>query len=235
MTKIFHIIILLNCFTALKAQVDGNLLMTVHNLNATELAGVTSPNTGSMAFNSTSNSFTNFDGVNWTQNTTETYVGDIKTGFSNADHDGWYVLDGRRIRDLPANAQTAASSLGFRRRLPNAEDGVLKQSDGSQNLGDTGGNDQIILSQANLPDVNFAGSTSSSGNHNHSTSGNFSDERIRNNVDAYRNILLAGSNRTSSTEGNHNHSFTVNSGGASNALTQYQPYMVATALIYLGE
>jgi microcystin-dependent protein len=220
---------------AIEAQVDGNLLLTVHNLNATALTGVTSPNTGSLAFNTSTNLFTNYDGTKWTQAVTEAYIGDIQTGFSNSDQDGWYVLDGRRINSLPANARSAASSLGFRGRLPNAQDAVLKQSNGSQNLGTTGGNDQITLTQANLPNVNFSGSTSAIGNHNHNVSGNFSDERIRNNVDAYRNLLLAGGSSTSSTDGNHNHSFTVNSGGSSTTLTQYQPYFVVNTLIYLGE
>ena len=235
MIRIFNIIILFNFALAMEAQVDGNLLLTVHNLNATELAGITSPNAGSLAFNGTSNSFTNYDGTAWTQAATEVYIGDIKTGFSNSDHEGWYVLDGRRLNSLPSNARTAASNLGFRGRLPNAQDVVLKQSNGSQGLGDTGGSDQITLTQANLPNVNFSGSASASGNHNHAVNGSFSDERIRNSVDAYRNLLLAGGNMSSSTEGNHNHSFTVNSGGSSIAISQYQPYIVVNTLIYLGE
>lgn len=235
MKRIFCLIILFNCAMDMEAQVDGNLLLTVHNLDATELAGVASPITGSLAFNSTTNSFTNYDGTAWTQASTDIYIGDIKTGFSNSDHDGWYVLDGRRLNSLPSNARTAASNLGIRSRLPNAQDALLKQSNGSQGLGDTGGNGQITLTQANLPNVNFSGTTSSNGNHNHSMSGYFSDERIRNNVDAYRNLLLAGGSITSSTDGNHNHSFTVNSGGSSLAIAQYQPFIVVNTLIYLGE
>ena len=235
MIRIFNIFILFNFALALEAQVDGNLLLTVHNLNATELAGVASPITGSLAFNSTTNSFTNYDGTAWTQASTDIYIGDIKTGFSNSDHDGWHVLDGRRLNRLPSNARAAASNLGFRGRLPNAQDALLKQSNGSQGLGDIGGNSQITLTQANLPNVDFSGTTSSNGNHNHSMSGYFSDERIRNNVDAYRNLLLAGGSITSSTDGNHNHGFTVNSGGSSVAIAQYQPFIVVNTLIYLGE
>ena len=221
MARILTLIILFNCFMALKAQVDGNLLLTVHSLNASELTAVTSPNTGSMAFNSNTNSFTNYDGSKWTQDDTGVYIGDLKTGFSNSDHDGWYILDGRRINSLPANARSAASTLGLSGRLPNAQDAVLKQNNGSQNLGDTGGSNQITLTQANLPNVNFSGTTSANGNHNHNVSGNFSYERIRNNVDAYRNLLLEGGSSTSSTDGNHNHSFTVNSGGSSSACLLY--------------
>lgn len=235
MKRIFNLIILFNCIMAIEAQVDGELLLTVHNLDATELAGVTSPNTGSLAFNSTSNSFTNYDGIEWTQATTDVYLGDIKTGFGNSDQGGWYVLDGRRINSLPSNARTAASALGFRRRLPNAQDRVLKQSNGSQGLGNTGGSNQISLTQANLPNVNFSGTTSANGNHNHRVSGYFSDERIRNNVDAYRNLLLAGGGTISSTDGDHDHSFTVNSGGSSSGINQYQPFIVVNTLIYLGE
>lgn len=233
--RIFDLIILFNCTMALEAQVDGELLLTVHNLDATELAGVTGPNTGSLAFNSTSNSFTNYDGTRWTQATTDIYIGDIKTGFGNSDQDGWYVLDGRRINRLPTNARTAATTLGFNRRLPNAQDRVLKQANGSQGLGNTGGSNQISLTQANLPNVIFSGTTSANGNHNHRMSGYFSNERIRNNVDAYRNLLLSGGGTTSNTDGDHQHSFTVSSGGSSSGINQYQPYIVVNTLIYLGE
>jgi hypothetical protein len=48
-------------------------------------------------------------------------------------------------------------------------------------------------------------------------------------------LLLEGGSSTSSTDGNHNHSFTVNSGGSSSAINQYQPLVVVNTLIYLGE
>ncbi|MBP1617595.1 MAG: hypothetical protein H6Q14_1422 [Bacteroidetes bacterium] len=65
-------------------------------------------------------------------------TGDIKRSIITADHNGWYLLDGRAVSDLPANAQAAANNLGFTSSIPDATDRVLKTNSGSETIGATG-------------------------------------------------------------------------------------------------
>ncbi|MEL6988179.1 MAG: hypothetical protein AAGK97_10145, partial [Bacteroidota bacterium] len=117
-------------------------------------------------------------------------LGDIKTGIQGIDHNGWYLLDGRSVSDLPGNAKTAAIALGIVDNLPNASDKFLKQTGPNESLLSSRGANQITINQSNLPDVNFSGSSSVGGNHAHSGS--------------------------TSTTGNHSHSGVANTAGAHN-------------------
>src|SRR5690606_32807803 len=54
------------------------------------------------------------DGTQWLKILAQApVVGDIKYSSNIADHQGWYLLNGRLISTLPTVAQSNASSLGF--------------------------------------------------------------------------------------------------------------------------
>ena len=76
--------------------------------------------------------------------------GDVKPSYSTTDHDGWYLLDGRSLSTLPANAQAnAASALGSITNLPNA---TGRYSMGTTSTtGNIAGSNTVALVTANLP------------------------------------------------------------------------------------
>lgn len=96
-----------------------------------------------------------------------TMFGDIKQGFQFADHGGWYLLDGRAISSLPANAQNNAVNLGFVGNIPDASNKMLANMGA---LGATGGSSTVTLTQANLPNATLSGTTSLDGTHTHTVS-----------------------------------------------------------------
>ncbi len=161
-------------------------------------------------------------------------AGDIKYGIQTSNHFGWYLLDGSSIASLPINAQANAASLGLIGNLPDATDRVLKQSNGAQAVGSTGGQATTTLSQVNLPNVNFTGTTSTDGDHNHSGSGSSTQTLHQpwHQGTAYNVVISTGS--SSSSAGDHNHTVTVNSGGVNQPIQRYQPYLVVNTFIYLG-
>jgi hypothetical protein len=130
---------------------------------------------------------------------TSAAMGDVKSGFQTADHDGWILLNGRAVSTLTATQQVEATKLGFTTNLPNGDKCSLRQM--SAALGSVGGSEKIT--QANLPAVNLtaanaavlttsqaaatAGTTGSSGNHQHVYQSNINDQGIQN-----FNELLSG-------------------------------------------
>lgn len=48
-------------------------------------------------------------------------IGDIKNDIQTEDHNGWYVMNGRAIADLPMPLQKKANTLGFKERLTESE------------------------------------------------------------------------------------------------------------------
>lgn len=194
---------------------------------------------------------------------TSVTVGDIKTGIQTTDHNGWYLLDGRALLTLPVIAQANAATLGIVGSLPDASNLIDKAKTGAEALLSTGGNATVTLTQANLPAYNLPGTTTSSGNHTHtSTVSTAPDHRhsaeqqgfglgkrgfTNSNSNKDSIVVKGGStalnfdpagkhihNVTLSNSGNHTHTFSVNSGGSGTGVPLYQPYMVANRFIYLG-
>lgn len=91
--------------------------------------------------------------------------GDVKSGFQTTDHNGWVKLNGRLKSSLSSSQQTAATSIGIGANLPDASNSYLSQNGGT--MGAVSGSNTVVLSQANLPNVNFSGSTGNAGNHSH--------------------------------------------------------------------
>jgi hypothetical protein len=91
--------------------------------------------------------------------------GDVKTGFQSTDHNGWIKLDGRAKSSLSASQQARATALGFGTNLPDASNSYLSQNGAA--MGAVSGSNTVVLSQANLPNVNFTGTSGNNGNHAH--------------------------------------------------------------------
>tara|TARA_R110002020_G_scaffold145603_1_gene319059 strand:+ start:10818 stop:11669 length:852 start_codon:yes stop_codon:yes gene_type:complete len=251
---------------------SGVVIPRVGIISATDNTTVINPNGGAvlpstMIYNDGSGGFTPvgflfWNGANWTAVSGKS-SGDIKHGFQSADHNGWYLLDGRSISSLPANAQTAANNLGFSGNLPDATNRVLKNTNGSESLGSTTGSNSVTLSQANLPNFDMSGTTSTDGNHNHSGSTsedgehdhNYEDSGVgttnaRNNGNPSQAVEVAdGISSVKETDedgdhthslninsnGNHNHTVSVNSGGSNSAINTTPASLVTNTFIFLGK
>lgn len=162
-------------------------------------------------------------------------IGDIKNGVQPTDHSGWYVLDGRTTGGLSTTAQAAAATLGFGGNLPDATNRVLKHPNGGQAIGDTGGQINTTLIQANLPNITFpAATTNNNGNHRHTIPRTVANARAQWNSDNNLRSYSNGANTNTSTTGNHTHNVTVSSGGSDQSFERYQPYLVVNTFIYLG-
>ena len=217
----------------------GVLLPRIALTSAGSSAPLASNVSGMMIYNTTTGSglmpgvYFN-DGGAWLKPSI-TNIGDIKYSFNPADHNGWYLLDGRAISSLSANAQVNAAALGFSGNLPNATDRFLKANDGSETLGNTGGSATIVVSQANLPNVNFTGTTNTAGAHTHSytdngdtTIGSISLLGLGTGADN-----TAGSYTTGSA-GSHSHTVTVASGGSNTPIVNEPAHIVTNIFVYLG-
>ncbi|WP_378103243.1 hypothetical protein [Chryseobacterium sp. sg2396] len=165
-------------------------------------------------------------------------IGDIKKGFQSADHDGWYLLDGRPLNTLPSGAQNNANSLSLT-SLPDARGRLLKTKTGSEQLAALGGSNTVTLSRANLPSYNFTGTTSADGQHNHSV------HEVHQNTSAnqlnfrYSPTCCAvygynSETRYTSTQGDHTHSFSGSSEGGGTAFSIIPQHISVNTFIYLG-
>lgn len=201
-----------------------------------------------------------FDGTKWQKmmlgderTLNSKNVGDIKTSVKTADHNGWYLLNGRNVTILPAEAQHGAESLGFSDRLPDATDRVLKGKTTNEILGSVGGDNSLGLTQANLPNVNLSGTISgiaqNGGSHTHNAAdGGFllGGTTVNNNgVGSYADSPAAtawggiGIMSNTAPSGTHSHivsgTATVSTGGAGKSLDNRSAYLVVNTFIYLGE
>lgn len=217
----------------------GVLLPRIPLTSAGSAAPMSSKVPGMMIYNTTSGSglmpgiYFN-DGASW-QKPSVTGIGDIKYSFNPADHNGWYLLDGRALSSLSANAQANATALGFSGNLPNATDRFLKATDGSETLGNTGGSATIVVGQANLPNVNFTGTTNSTGAHTHS----YTDQGDTTISSISLLGLGTGADNTSGSyttgsAGNHSHTVTVASGGSNTPIANEPAHIVTNIFVYLG-
>ncbi|SEW02418.1 hypothetical protein SAMN05421841_0681 [Chryseobacterium wanjuense] len=171
--------------TGTVTDTDGILIPHTDRLRAQNMATVatstmiyvndisTGTNTGK-AIHIDATGFYYFDGNVWQKlafNNNSYSLGDIQYSARAADHEGWYLLDGRSIASLPANAQSAAASLGLAGNLFDASDKTLKTKSTAESIGTVGGANSFTISQSNLPNISLAGSTSitinSAGSHAH--------------------------------------------------------------------
>jgi hypothetical protein len=143
--------------------------------SGSDVSTITSPATGLLIYNTGNNvalqaGYYYWNGTSWatiatalgaSQNTS----GDIKSGIQTTDHNGWIKLDGRPKINLTSSQQTRATALGIGTNLPDASNSYLSQNGGA--MGAVSGSNTVVLSQANLPNVNFTGTSGNNGGHSH--------------------------------------------------------------------
>lgn len=165
--------------------------------------------------------------------TTSATVGDIKYGIQSTDHNGWIKLDGRAVNTLTATQQLAAQTLGYNITLPDAANKVLKNKG---TLNSTGGANSVALTQSNLPNVNFTGTTNTTGSHTHTYSFTNNTTRvIQFPVFGGTGNLVSGySNAGTGVAGDHSHTVSVSSGGSATPLSTEDAYLSVNVFLYLG-
>lgn len=170
-------------------------------------------------------------------------IGDIKHSFALSDHNGWYLLDGRNINLLPIVAKNNAISLGLTTNLIDASDLYLKAKNSTDTILSVNGQDSFSISQNNLPNVNFLGTTSIDGNHTHQVDSYLGFQNIGLlstsaltlfSVEQIAKDETLTTNKTTEVEGNHSHSVIVNSGGGNVPVERKPSYLNTNIFIYLG-
>jgi len=155
-------------------------------MTTVERNNISSPALGLQVFDTNTNSIWFFNGSQWESLSKSSIYGDIKSGVQVQDHQGWVKLDGRNISSLSLSQQSVATSLGFTNTLPNATNAYLVQNGAS--IASVSGSNTRVLTQANLPNISFTGSTNTTGSHNHSGSTNAAGGHAH-------NFALGGSNQ----------------------------------------
>jgi microcystin-dependent protein len=175
------------------------------------------------------------NGTSWVKLTTKgPKIGDVKNSFQSADHNGWYLLNGRAVTTLAVNPRAKATALGFATNLPDATDRYLKNTSGSDAITALAGADTFTLTQARLPNVNFIGNTSATANHTHTYTDN---PATTINVAAGTNNPLAANNQLASnviSAGSHNHTISFSLGGSSQPVNFEPGNIITNVFIYLG-
>lgn len=177
------------------------------------------------------------DGTSWKRMAVDGLspaLGDIKQSVLTADHDGWYLVDGRAVTLLPTAAQNNATTLGFTTSLPDANDRILKGRSSSEAFAAIGGSDSFTLAQTNLPDISYTGTSTSSGTHTHSYINRGATYWNYNTGVVGGLRFIDGLTVTTESAGAHTHTVTVPTGGTNTAVTFRPKYIVSQTFIYLG-
>jgi hypothetical protein len=173
---------------------------------------------------------TTWEAIYTSQNGGYTY-GEIRSILKTNDFNGWIKLDGRSVSSLTASQQAVALALGFTSTIPDATDAYLAQN--GNPLGAVTGSNSVVLTQANLPNVNFTGVTSTDGAHSHT----YLRRATSTGVNSTPQIQVAdapfGTSNTGSS-GAHVHSLTVSSGGQNAPIDIAPKSLVVGMFIYLG-
>jgi hypothetical protein len=218
MKKIIYTLLALTAISQLHAQVgigtntpDNSAMLEVQSnergilfprMTSAQRNGIASPANGLHVFDTNTNSLWYFNGTVWINTVSVASLGDVKSGFQPNDHSGWIKMDGRAINTLNANQQAAAITLGFTTSLPDATTAYLVQNNGT--MGSVSGTNTRTLTQANLPNVSFTGTTNTSGGHNHDgLTGNNGGHSHTGTTSTTGSHNHTGS---TSTDGNHSHS-----------------------------
>jgi hypothetical protein len=189
----------------------------------TDVTTISSPAVGLLVYNLGSSGFRAgyyyWNGSNWATIVVSSgnlpIVGDVKSGFQTTDHNGWIKLDGRLKTSLTTNQQAAATSLGFGTNIPDATNSYLSQNGSS--MGAISGSNTVALTQSNLPNINFSGSTGNAGNHAH----NVDPVGVYTNTTGNHQHFTSFNNDDYNGSGGGNQSLEDDGGGWSNRYTSW--------------
>ncbi|WP_048505894.1 hypothetical protein [Chryseobacterium angstadtii] len=177
------------------------------------------------------------NGTQWVKLSTKApQTGDIKNGFQSADHNGWYLLNGRAVSTLAVNPRARATALGFSTNLPDASDRYLKNTSGTDSMGTSAGVNSFTLTQANLPNVTFSGTTNTTGSHTHTYTDNPVNSAANGVASGTNNPVSDTSsvNDTTSSNGAHTHTLSFSLGGSSQPVNFVPDNIITNVFIYLG-
>ena len=158
-------------------------------------------------------------------------IGEIRSMIKASDFNGWVLLDGRSVGSLTLSQQAVALSMGFTSSIPDASNAYLTQNGGS--MGATVGSNSLVLTQANLPNINLTGTTSSEGLHTHSYSFDDDNTSIANSGGT-NTSAIAEETKPTTTDGAHSHTVTVSSGGNNVSINKTPKTLSVNMFIYLG-
>lgn len=189
------------------------------------------------------NVFTTADGTLTIDASSVYRYGDMRYSSLAADHNGWYLLNGRALSSLPANAQARAAILGISGNLPNAANKYMKQG----TPGATTGAGSVVLTQANMPAFTLSGTTTTESHSHQMESPGYSGWKVTNIPQgpgsAHADQLAGGAqpgswyssqSYVSTAAGAHSHTVTVPTGGLATAIPLTPNYIQANYFIYLG-
>lgn len=204
------------------------------------IAGITVYNTATAtatALTSITPGFYYNDGTSWSKLEVQLpTVGDIKYSSTAADHEGWYLLNGRATSTLPIAAQTNATSLGFSAAIPDSSDRFLKSKSATETLGAIGGNSSATLLRANLPNTVYNATTTSAGLHAHGYNDRASGTTTSIEVGSTKTVVDNDSTTsTTGSAGAHTHTYNLSTGGSSTPLNLQPKYLSAYIFVYLGQ
>ncbi|MEN9968511.1 MAG: hypothetical protein RIR94_689 [Bacteroidota bacterium] len=168
-------------------------------MTAAERTSIASPATGLQVYETTTNAIWYYNGTFWINTQAMASYGDIKSGIQSTDHAGWVLLDGRQLSTLSTQQQLIAASVGLTNALPNANNTYLSQN--GTTLASVTGSNTLTLTQAQLPNVNFTGSTTVNGSHLHTVDPN----SVNTSTDGLHNHT-----GNTTTNGTHTHEIKVN-------------------------
>ncbi|MFC3158121.1 hypothetical protein SAMN05443633_104447 [Chryseobacterium arachidis] len=171
-------------------------------------------------------------------NNTARAIGDVKNGLQTADHNGWYLMDGRNISALSTSARDNAVTIGITTTIPNMADRMIRTLTSGQTRGTLAGNNMVTITASNLPNYNLATITlASAGDHNHTwyDEYDFSTPGAGLQYGPYYNHGLTTRTVGTTADGNHAHTVTASTGGTSQPLNILPQYMVVNTFIYLGQ
>jgi len=208
----------------------------IPRMTASQRAAIANPVAGLVVYQTNANPGNYvYNGSSWDVLSNANY-GDVKTGIQTADHNGWVKLDGRAKSSLSATQQDQATTLGIGTTLPNAADAFLVQNGTA--LGSVSGSNSKTLTQANLPNVSFQGSTNTTGLHDHTGSVNgvytSSGTNSGGSFPGGSGYYFKVGNLNIDQSGNHSHTVSVSSGGSGVALNITPRSLSVNTFIYLG-
>ncbi|GGE97781.1 hypothetical protein SAMN05443634_106181 [Chishuiella changwenlii] len=177
------------------------------------------------------------DGTKWILLSTDIShprIGDIKANVAATEHNGWYLLNGRAVSTLPTNARLNAINIGIITNLPDSTDRILKGIAATEVFAITGGNSNIVLTQANLPNITYSGSVNSVLDHTHNFTSYANSTWNHNNGSALALRNLATETRTTNPAGAHSHTVTIPTGGTATPIVNYPRNLTTQYFIYLG-
>lgn len=169
-------------------------------------------------------------------------VGEIKYGMQQADHSGWYLLDGRTAASIASVVARNNAILLFGSVLYDSRNRYIK--DTTETTGTVNGNNSYTLTQSNMPGYTVvSGVTGSSGNHSHTANDNYlaspGNSAARTGIQSgstnFFFTVTSTSATTSTNTWNHNHTASGSTGGGGQAFSIEPAYITANIFVYLGQ